>query len=61
MIQKSIVTHYQLNLPLVLSVDASAEGIGAVLQHQYDNGALKPIAAVALMLTQSEKNYSTSD
>lgn len=57
----SVLVHYNPELPLFLSTDASGYGIGALLQHRTPDGVLKPIAAVSRVLTKAEKNYSALD
>lgn len=49
--------HYNPELPLVLTTDASNYGIAGTLSHM-DNGEEKPIACVSRTLMPSEKNYS---
>ena len=56
-----LVVHYQDDLPLVLTVDACEYGVGAVLQHRYNDGSLKLIAASSRTLDNSEKNYASID
>ncbi|XP_043287520.1 uncharacterized protein K02A2.6-like [Venturia canescens] len=52
------LTHFDPNLPIKLSCDASNVGIGAVLSHILPDGAEKPIAFASRVLRDSEKNYS---
>ncbi len=52
------LTHYNSNLPITLSCDASPVDIGAVIFHTYANGQEKPIAFASRKLTSSEKNYA---
>ena len=49
--------HYSLDLPLVLSVDASPYGLGAVISHRVQ-GVDRPIAFASRTLTCAEKNYA---
>lgn len=56
----TILVHYSPSLPLVLAVDASPVGIGAVLSHQIGTTE-RPIAFASRILTESEKNYSQLD
>lgn len=45
-------------LPYILHVDASREGLGGVL-YQDQGGGLRPVAFVSRSLSPSEKNYPT--
>ncbi|GAB0091010.1 hypothetical protein DMENIID0001_058020 [Sergentomyia squamirostris] len=58
--EESILTHYSSELPLVISVDASGVGVGAVLSHVI-NGKEHPIMFASSTLSDSEKNYSIVD
>jgi hypothetical protein len=53
-----VLAHFEPDAPLVLSVDASPTGLGAVLAHQDRNGRERPIAFASRSLSASEKNYS---
>ena len=58
------LAHFDQNLPLVLTTDASPVGIGACLSHRItENGKtyLKPIAYASRSLQPSEKNYAQID
>ena len=50
--------HYDSTLPIKLSADALAYGIGAVISHKMPDGAEIPIAFASRILTESEKNYA---
>eukprot|EP00733_Pompholyxophrys_punicea_P000294 Pompholyxophrys_punicea_v1_NODE_69_length_3835_cov_3.436772.p1 type:complete len:299 gc:universal NODE_69_length_3835_cov_3.436772:654-1550(+) len=52
-----ILVHYDKDLPLVLTVDASGVALGVVLSHEVD-GKLRPIAYSSRTLTPAEVNYS---
>lgn len=56
-----VLCHYDASLPLVLSVDSSAYGIGAVLAHAYPDGSERPISCASRTLTDAEINYSQLD
>uniref|UniRef100_A0A914UV91 RNA-directed DNA polymerase n=1 Tax=Plectus sambesii TaxID=2011161 RepID=A0A914UV91_9BILA len=52
-----MLSHYQPELPIVLAVDASSEGIGAVLLHRLPDGKELPIAHASKTLTPTKKRY----
>ncbi len=53
-----VLVHYDPQLSLTLACDASAYGIGTVLQHTMPNGEEHPIAYASRTLSPAEKNYS---
>ena len=53
-----VLAHFDSNLPLVLTCDASSYGIGAVLSHRYDGGLEKPIGFHSRSLSKSEQKMS---
>lgn len=53
-----ILAHYDPSLPLQLSCDASAYGVGAVLSHIFSDGQIRPIAYASRTLSRAEKGYS---
>lgn len=53
-----ILVHFNPNLKIKLTIDASPHGIGAILSHTYPSGAERPIAYASKSLTRAEKNYS---
>lgn len=55
------LAHYNPSLPVVLSVDSSAYGIGAMLAHRYADGSEKPICCASRTLNEAEKSYSQLD
>lgn len=52
-----VLTHYDPQKPMLLAVDASPVGLGAVISHQTPQGE-RPIAYASRSLTVAEKNYS---
>lgn len=58
MISSWQLAHYDSKLPLTLACDASAYGIGAVIQHTMPNGEERPIAYASRTLSPAEKKYS---
>jgi hypothetical protein len=56
-----VLTHFDPKKPIVLSTDASAYDIGAVLSHRFPGGELRPIHFISRTLNDAEKNYSQLD
>lgn len=56
-----VLAHYEEGRPLVLAVDSSAYGLGAVLAHRYPGGDERPVSYVSRSLNDAEKNYSQLD
>jgi transposase InsO family protein len=54
----TVLAHFDPNLPLGLSCDASNVGIGAVLFHRYADGSERPIANVSKTLSDTQRRYS---
>ncbi|XP_060804324.1 uncharacterized protein K02A2.6-like [Amyelois transitella] len=55
-----VLAHYEEGRPLVLSVDSSAYGVGAVLAHALPDGE-RPVSCASRTLNQAEKHYSQLD
>ena len=53
-----LLVHFNPQLPLMLSCDVSAFGIGAVLAHRMPDGSEKPIGYASRTLNKAERNYS---
>lgn len=56
-----VLAHYEEGRPLVLAVDSSAFGLGAVLAHVYPDGTERPVSCVSRTLNSAERNYSQLD
>lgn len=56
----SLLTFYDSRLPLRLTTDASARGVGAVISHVID-GKEKPISFASKILSTAESSYSQLD
>ena len=52
------MVHYDPKKPLILSVDASPYGIGAVLSHRMEDGREQPVEFASRTLSSAEKNYA---
>lgn len=53
-----VLAHYNPQVPIKLTVDASNYGVAAVLTHVYNSGEEKPIAFASRSLTEAQKKYS---
>ena len=53
-----VFVHFDPELDIVLTCDASVYGIGAVLSHCMPDGKERPIDFVSRTLTEAEKKYS---
>ena len=58
MTSSEVLAHFDPNLPIVLSRDPSAYGIGAVLAHRLPDGSERSVGYVSRTLAPSEANYS---
>lgn len=54
----SRLVHFDVKKELVLAVDASSYGIGAVLAHRMEDRCEKPITYASRTLAPAERNYS---
>lgn len=58
LISHEVLTHFNAELPLKVTCDASPFGLGAILSHIGPNRVEKPIAFASQTLTAAERNYS---
>ena len=58
---KKMLGHFNPELPLIVTSDASNTGIGGYLAHKDECGYDIPIAYASRTLTKNEKNYSAVD
>jgi len=54
----NVLTHFNPKIPLGISCDASARGLGIILFHRYADGSERPLQYASRTLTQAECNYS---
>ena len=54
----NLLVHYNPRLPLILGVDASPYGPGAVLSHELPDGSERPVAFASRTLSAAERNYA---
>ena len=58
---ESVLVHFDPDLPIILSVDASPFGLGAVLAHRMSDGSERPIAYASRTLSAPERRYAQVD
>lgn len=61
LVSMDVLVHYNPELPVVLSCDASAYGIGAVIAHRMPNGLERPVAFASRTLNSAERNYGQNE
>ena len=61
LLEAPVLTHYDVSKSLVLTVDASPYGLGAVLGHDVGEKSVQPIAYKSRKLTSAERNYAQLD
>ena len=55
-----VLAYADLEKPFLLETDASADGLGAILQQKLDDGKYHPVAYASRVLHGSEKHYHSS-
>ena len=55
------LTHYNLDLEIIVANDASSYGVGACILHNMTDGTLKAIAHASRALLPAEKSYSKTE
>ena len=58
LVSSDVLVHYNTELPIILSSDASPYGIGSVLSHRLPDGSDKHIAYASRSLYATEKKYT---
>ncbi|XP_030040463.2 uncharacterized protein LOC115455850 [Manduca sexta] len=61
LMSSEVLVHYNPELPLILTTDASNVGIGAVISHEMPDGRERPIAFASRVLNTAERAYSQID
>ncbi|XP_055908636.1 uncharacterized protein K02A2.6-like [Eupeodes corollae] len=61
LVSDNVLISYHPNLPLLLAVDASPVGLGAVLSHRMPDGRERPIAYASKSLNSTERAYPQID
>lgn len=52
-----LLMHFNPNLPIIVSADASKKGVGGVLMHKLPDGSMKAVQHTARALTATEQRY----
>lgn len=55
---EQVLTHFNPKATLILTVDASPQGLGAILSQVGDDGSERPISYASRTLSSAEKNYA---
>jgi hypothetical protein len=53
-----VLTHYDVNSPIVIAADAASAGIGAVLLQVQADGTRRPVCFASRSLTETEQRYA---
>ncbi|XP_061716614.1 uncharacterized protein K02A2.6-like [Cydia pomonella] len=57
LVSSSVLAHYDPELPLCLTTDASSSGVGAVISHQMPDGTERPVAYASRVLNAAESGW----
>ena len=57
-VSEVVLVHFNHDLPITLTCDASNHGVGAVLAHVFPDGTERPIAFASRALNKAEINYA---
>ncbi|XP_043285741.1 uncharacterized protein [Venturia canescens] len=61
LVESEVLVHYNPELPIKISCDASPFGLGAVLSHVFPDESERPVTFASRTLNKAEKNYSQLD
>lgn len=53
-----LLTHYDPDLPIIVSADSSQHAVGAVLLHEYPDATQKAVMHISRSLSDTERKYS---
>lgn len=55
------LVHYDLKKKIILSCDASQYGLGAVIEHEMEDGSVRPVMFASKTMNAHESNYVQVD
>lgn len=58
---KFVLTHYNPNLDIIVSADASSVGLGTIISHRFPDGSIKVVQHASRALAPAERKYSQTD
>ena len=61
LVTSPVLVYPNFSGPFILSTDASAAGLGAVLEQQGEDGALHPVAYASRTISKHERNYCITE
>ena len=53
-----LLTHFNPTKPILVKVDASPYGLGAVMAHKMEDGSERPVCNLSRTLSDAERNYA---